>query len=155
MGIKIIIKNKRAFYDFFIHETYEAGLVLNGTEIKSLRMGKVQIYEAYVSIDSREEAWIYNMNIAHYEFANRHNHEENRKRKLLLHKKEIKEIKGQVHQKDLSVIALKVYLRKSCAKIEIGLAKGKKKFDKRETIKAKAVERQLRQIHGNNLKTKI
>ena len=150
MGIKIITKNKKAFYDYLISQTYEAGLVLKGTEIKSLRMGKAKIHEAYVNIDSKNEAWIYNMNIAHYEFGNRNNHEENRKRKLLLNKKEIKEIKDQIHQKGLSVIALKIYLKKSYGKIEIGLAKGKKKFDKREAIKTKDIERRLRQTLDDN-----
>ena len=108
----------------------------------------MQIHDAFVVIDSQNEAWIYNMHIAHYKFGNRHNHQETRKRKLLLHKKEIKQIKDQIQKQALTVIALKLYFKKSYAKIEIGLAKGKNKFDKREAIKAREVKRQMNQTNG-------
>ena len=144
MGIKIIAKNRRAHYDYFIHETYEAGLVLLGTEVKSLGAGKAQINEAFVTIDQPGEAWIHQMHIAHYEHGNRHNHPETRKRKLLLHKKEIAAIRDRVQRESLTIIALKVYFKRSHAKVEIGLAKGKKHFDKREAMKAKESDRQIR-----------
>ena len=143
MGIKIIDKNKRAFFDYFIQETYEAGICLLGTEIKSLREGKGKIGDAFVAIDKGNQAWIYNMHVAHYDFGNRNNHEETRKRKLLLHKKEIAEIKAKTQREGLAVIPLKLYFKKSLVKIEIALAKGKKKFDKRESIKAQEAKKRM------------
>ena len=144
MGIKIIAKNKRAIYDYSIHETYEAGLCLQGTEIKSLRIGGVQLTESFIAIDSWDEAWVYNMRIAHYPFGNRHNHPEVRKRKLLLHKKEIGQIKARSQRENLMIIPLKIYFKKSHAKLEIALARGKKKFDKREAIKERQAQRQIK-----------
>ena len=148
MGIKIIAKNKRAFYDYFIQEVYEAGLCLLGTEIKGLRTGGAQITESFITIDHKGEAWVYNMRIAHYQFGNQHNHQETRKRKLLLHKKEIEKIKARVQRENLSIIPLKIYLKNSHAKMEVGLAKGKKKFDKRETIKARDAKQQMHRSTG-------
>ncbi len=145
MGIKIIAKNKRAFYDYLIHEKVEAGLVLQGTEVKSLRKGKVTISDAYVAVDKNEEAWIYNMLIPHYEFGNVNNHKENRKRKLLLQKEQIQKIQLRMKQKNFAIIPLKIYFNKSYVKIEIGLATGKKQYDKRQDMKTKSVEKNLRQ----------
>ena len=143
MSIKIIAKNKRAFYDYSIQETYEAGLALKGTEIKSLREGAVQLTEAFVVIDRRGEAWVYNMRIAHYRFGNVNNHEETRKRKLLLHKLEIEKIGARAQKEDLNIIPIKIYFKRSRAKLEIGLGKGKKKFDKREALRAREDKRQM------------
>jgi SsrA-binding protein len=145
MGIKIIAKNKRASYDYFLEEKFEAGLSLVGTEVKSLRNGKVSIAEAYVRIDSKMEAWIYNMNIPHYDFGNRFNHEENRKRKLLLHKKEIEDIFHQMKAGAMSIVPTMIYFKKSHVKVEIALGKGKKLHDKRHDKAKKDVERKLRQ----------
>lgn len=145
MGIKIIVKNKRAFYDYQILEVVEAGLVLKGTEIKVIRLGKVQINDAYISVDKNEELWIQNMLVPHYEFGNIHNHEEKRKRKLLLKKDEIKKIDHRMRAEGLTCVPTKIYFKESLVKIEIGLAKGKKLYDKRESIKKKDIERKIKQ----------
>ena len=145
MGIKIIAKNKRASYDFFLEDKFEAGAVLQGTEVKSLREGKCTMTDAFCTIDKKNEAWINNLTIPHYEFGNRQNHEETRKRKLLLHSKEIETISKSMATKSLTLVPTKIYFKGSKVKIEIALAKGKKLFDKRESKKEKEVERKLRQ----------
>jgi SsrA-binding protein len=145
MGIKIIVKNKRASYDFFLEKSYEAGLVLQGTEVKTLRLGKVTLAESYVTVDNKGEVWIYNMNIPHYEFGNIMNHEEARKRKLLLHNKEIVEIYHKMKAENLTIIPTKIYFKGSRVKIEIALAKGKKMHDKRQDKAKKDVQRKLQQ----------
>ena len=145
MGIKIIAQNKRAGYDFFLEKKYEAGIQLRGTEIKSLRGGKCHITESYVSIDDNGEVWLYNMHIEPYLFGNINNHEERRKRKLLLNKREIVEIQREIGRKGYTIVVTKVYLKKNFAKIEIALAKGKKTWDKRNEKVKKDVERKLRQ----------
>ena len=139
MGIKIIAKNKRAFFDYLIEKKYEAGISLKGTEVKSLREGKVSIGEAYVSIDSSMEAYVANVNIAHYEFGNINNHEEARKRKLLLHRKEIEEIYHEMKTQRVALVCTMIYFKGSKVKIEIGLGKGKKQHDKRQDQKEKDV----------------
>ena len=143
MGIKIIAKNKRASYDYFLEEKFEAGLVLQGTEVKSLRAGKVSIAEAYVNIDQKGEAWVYNITIPHYEFGNINNHNETRKRKLLLNKHEIEKLEHQVKAKQLTIVPTIIYFKKSNIKLEIALAKGKKIHDKRHDMAKKDVERKL------------
>lgn len=145
MGIKIITKNKRAGYDYFLEEKYEAGLVLQGTEVKSLRDGKANITDAFVTIDGHGEAWINNMTIPHYKFGNITNHEETRKRKLLLSTKEISQIVKNIQLNKLSVIPTALYFKDSLVKIEIALAKGKKMYDKRDTEAKRDVDRKLRQ----------
>ena len=145
MGIKIIAKNKRASYDYFLEDKFEAGLVLQGTEVKSIRSGKVKIDEAYIDVDKRDEVWIHNMNVPHYEFGNINNHSETRKRKLLLNRGEIKELQKGLGAKSLTIVPTKIYLKDSKVKIEIALAKGKKLYDKRHDKAKKDVERKLRQ----------
>lgn len=145
MGIKIIIKNSKAFYDYQIEETFEAGMVLAGTEVKSLREGKANITEAFVTIDGKFEAWIYNLNIPQYSHGNINNHEEGRKRKLLLKNEEISQIFHKLKTKGLTLIPLKLYFKDSYVKCEIALAKGKKLYDKRQDAAKKDVERKLRQ----------
>ena len=145
MGIKIITKNKRASFDYFINEKFEAGLVLQGTEVKSLRMGKVAINESHIIIDNSGEAWICNMAIAQYEHGNRYNHQETRRRKLLLHKKEIIYLQHQVKAGGMSIIPLCIYFKKSQIKLELALAKGKKKYDKRQEEAKKTALRKIRQ----------
>ncbi|GAB4010748.1 MAG: SsrA-binding protein SmpB [Bdellovibrio sp.] len=144
MGIKIIERNKRASFDFFLLEKYEAGIVLQGTEVKSLRAGKVSLTEAYVHLDEFGEVWLYNMNIAQYEFGNIHNHEEGRKRKLLLHKAQAAEIYHRMKAEKLTIIPTQIYFKDSKVKVEIALAKGKKQHDKRQTEAKRDVERKLR-----------
>lgn len=145
MGVKIICKNQRAGYDYFLEEKYECGVALQGTEVKSLRMGKGIINEAYVVIDSQGEVWLQNATIPHYEFGNINNHPETRKRKLLLKREEIQQIEKKMAMKGYTLIPLALYFKDSLVKCEIALAKGKKLFDKRDTAAKKDVERKLRQ----------
>lgn len=145
MAIKIIAKNKRASYDYFLEQKYEAGLVLQGTEVKALRLGKVSLAESYIAIDRDFEVWIYNMNIAQYEFGNINNHDEARKRKLLLNKKEISEMYHRMKAEALTIVPTMIYFSRGKIKLEIALAKGKKQHDKRQDKAKKDVERKLRQ----------
>ena len=147
MGIKIISKNQRAGYDYFIEDKYECGVALVGTEVKSLRLGKAIINEAFVTIDSAGEVWLQNATIPHYEFGNINNHPETRKRKLLLKREEIQQITKKMAVKGYTLIPLALYFKDSLVKCEIALAKGKKAFDKRDTAAKKDVERKLRQGH--------
>ena len=148
---KIIAQNKKAFHDYFIEDRVEAGIVLQGTEIKSIRLGKVSIKEAYAHID-KNQAYIINMHVTTYEFGTKGNHDPIRKRKLLLHRKEISRLIGLQQQQGYSLIPLKVYLKDGYAKIEIGVAKGKKLYDKREDLKKKETDRQIeRAVKDKNL----
>jgi SsrA-binding protein len=144
-GIKLIAKNKRATYDYFVEETYEAGLVLQGTEVKSLREGKCTMTEAYCTIDSKSEVWIHQLKIAPYTFGTYANHEETRKRKLLLNLQEINKLEKDLATKGQTLIPTKIYFKGSRVKLEIATAKGKKLYDKREATAKKDVERKLRQ----------
>ncbi len=135
------IKNKKAYFDYYIEKEYEAGIVLQGTEIKSIRDGKAQLKDSYVRIKG-DEAFVINMFISKYFEGNQFNHEETRKRKLLLHKKEIRKLKEEVETGGMSIIPLKLYLKDQKAKLLIGLAKGKKLYDKRESIKIRDLERE-------------
>jgi len=139
--MKIIAKNKKAYHEYDILETFEAGIALQGTEVKSVKNGQINLRDAYVKIKN-EEALLINCHIAHYEQGNRANHEETRTRKLLLHKKEILKLLSKVNEQGLSIIPLKIYLKGNYVKLEIGLARGKKKYDKRETLKRKEQERE-------------
>ena len=143
MGVKIIAKNKRASYDYFLEEKYEAGLVLKGTEVKTLRLGKVSIAESYVSIDDNFEAWVHNITIPHYAFGNVNNHDETRKRKLLLNRSEIEEMAHQMKAARLTIVATKIYFKDSKIKLEVALGRGKKQHDKRQDQAKKDVERKL------------
>mgnify|MGYP000464289252 FL=1 len=135
------IKNKKAYFDYEILKEYEAGLELFGTEIKSIRKGSVDLRDSFVTIKDNE-AYILNMYIAKYDEGNRFNHDERRTRKLLLHKSEIKKLKEARQEDGISIIPLKVYIKKNHAKVLIGLAKGKKLYDKRESIKKRDLERE-------------
>lgn len=138
---KIIANNKKAFYDYFIEDKYEAGIELVGTEVKSLRMGKCSIKEAFVRIQ-KGEVFIYGMHISPYEKGNIFNRDPLRARKLLLHRYEIRKIEGQIAQKGYTLVPLNVYLKGSLMKVEIGLAKGKKQYDKRQDIAKKDQRRE-------------
>ena len=129
-GVKLIANNKKAYHDYFILEKYEAGIVLHGTEVKSLRMGKCSVKEAFIRIENGE-MYIYGMHISPYEKGNIFNKDPLRVRKLLLHKKEIEKIFGKMKEKGNTVVPLQVYFSGSLVKVEIGLAKGKKLYDKR------------------------
>jgi SsrA-binding protein len=134
-NIKIIATNRKASFEYFLMEKFEAGLVLHGSEIKSIRAGQISIQESFVDIPNAQEAWLVEAHIAPYEQAGTHfNHEPKRKRKLLLHKKQIRELWNSIRIKGNTVVPTRVYLKDGRAKIEIALAKGKKAYDKRATI---------------------
>ena len=148
---KIIANNKKAFYDYFIEDKYEAGIELVGTEVKSLRMGKCSIKEAFIRIQ-KGEVFIYGMHISPYEKGNIFNRDPLRARKLLLHRYEIRKIEGQIAQKGYTLVPLNVYLKGSLMKVEIGLAKGKKQYDKRQDIAKKDQRREAeKQFKVKNL----
>ena len=132
-NIKVVATNRKAKFEYFLIETFEAGISLQGSEIKSIRAGQVSLTEAYVQTDG-EEAWLMGAHIAPYEQANRFNHDPVRARRLLLHKKEIRQLWDDVRQKGMTIIPTRVYLKDGRAKVEIALARGKKSYDKREAI---------------------
>lgn len=140
------IINRRARFDYFIEDTYEAGIVLKGTEIKSIRGGKASINDSYAIIRN-SEVFLVNMFIAHYKEGNIFNHEEKRSRKLLLHKSEIKKLDNKLKLEGYTLIPLKLYFVRGKAKIELGLCKGKKNYDKRESIKERALKRETARLH--------
>ena len=141
------VKNKKAYFDYFIERELEAGIELVGTEIKSIRNGSVDLKDSFVHIKNNE-AFVINMYVAKYEEGNRFNHDERRTRKLLLHKKEILKLKEEVSMEGKSIVPLKLYIKNGKAKILIGLARGKKNYDKRESIKKKDIERELNRINS-------
>lgn len=140
MGVKVVSTNRKAHFEYFLLDHFEAGIVLKGSEIKSIREGKVSLTESYVDTDGIN-AWLVNAHIAPYEAANRFNHDPIRPRKLLLHRKEIREIWNTVRQKGLTVIPVQMYLKDGKAKLEIALARGKKLYDKRHGIEKRDQER--------------
>jgi SsrA-binding protein len=149
---KLIANNKKAYYDYFIEEKYEAGLVLCGTEVKSMRLGKCSIKEAYVQVINGE-AYIIGMNITPYEKGNIFNKDPLRPKKLLLHKSEINKLVGGMSQQGYAIVPLQVYLKNGRMKIEIGLAKGKKNYDKRDSIAKKDQQREAqKEFKIRNLK---
>jgi SsrA-binding protein len=140
--IKTVATNKKAFHNYFIGERFEAGIVLTGSEIKSVREGRISLVDAYVRPEGGE-LWLLNAHIARYDPSSYMGHEPTRPRKLLLHRKEINNLAGKVAEKGLTLVATRLYLKDSIAKVEIALAKGKKLYDKREAITRREVEREL------------
>jgi len=138
--MKVVARNKKASYNYFLLDTFEAGIVLVGTEIKSIRAGKVSIADAYCLVKN-DEMFVVNMHIAKYAQGNIFNHNETRTRKLLLHKKEIRKIGKKVATESLTIVPTQIYIDKGLAKLEIAIAKGKKNYDKRQTLKEKAERR--------------
>ena len=150
MGIKIIAQNKKAFHDYHIDEKIEAGMVLSGPEVKSLRAGRVNLKDGYCKVDNRGEIMMYNVHISQYDFATHNPNEPLRVRKLLLNRREINKLIGKLREKGLALIPLKIYFKENGrAKVEIGLARGKRQYDKRATLKEKQsnreMEREMRQ----------
>jgi SsrA-binding protein len=141
MGIKIIANNKKAYHEYFVDEVFEAGLSLQGTEVKSLRMGQVSIKEAYCRIRNGE-VFVDNMNISPYDQGNRENHDPLRARKLLLHRHEIDKLCRKVDEKGLTLVPTKIYFKGGLVKLEIGVCRGKKLYDKRESLKSKQANRE-------------
>ena len=150
-AVKLVANNKKAYHDYFIDEKYEAGLVLHGTEVKSLRMGKCSIKEAWVRIQDGE-LWVYGMHISPYEKGNIFNKDPLRPRKLLMHKAEIGKLLGKVKEKGITLVPLQVYFKNGRAKLEIGLARGKKLYDKREELAKRDMRREAeREFKVRNL----
>lgn len=150
MEYKVVATNRKAAHDYFLGDRYEAGLVLKGSEIKSIRAGKISLAEAYVQIDGLE-AWLVDAHVAPYEPSSIFNHEPRRPRKLLLHQKEINRLWDEVRKKGVTIIPTRVYLKKGLAKVEIAIATGKKQYDKRQTIARRDAEREMeRQLRRRN-----
>lgn len=150
MSIKIIGTNKRAGFDYSLKETFEAGIMLQGTELKVLREGKVSLSEAYVAIDAKGEVWAYNILIPMYAFGNINNHQESRIKKLLLNRVEITRIHHEMKTQQLALVVTKIYFKDSKVKLEFALGKGKKLHDKRESDKEKDVQRKLQRRDYND-----
>lgn len=151
LGIRLIANNKKAYHDYFIEDTYEAGIELAGTEVKSLRMGKCSVKESFIQIE-KGEVFIYGMHISPYERGNIFNKDPLRVRKLLLHIYEIRKIEGKIREKGYTLVPLKVYFKGSLVKVEMGVAKGKKLYDKRQDIAKKDQRRETeREFKVKNL----
>jgi SsrA-binding protein len=144
MGEKLICNNKKAYHEYFIEEKFEAGMVLQGTEVKSLRMGKANLNDSFAMVKNGE-AFLHNLHISPYDFGNRQNHDPDRMRKLLLYKKEIVKLFGSVREQGYSIVPLRLYFKDGLVKVEVGLAKGKKLYDKREDLKKKDHQRDMAQ----------
>lgn len=144
-SIKVIAQNRKARHDYFIEETYEAGIVLSGTEVKSIRLGKVNLKDSYANIKDGE-VFIHNMHISPYEKGNIFNRDPVRSRKLLLHKKEISKLIGYIQQKGLTLIPLQVYLKRGLVKVELAVARGKKLYDKRDDTAKRDARREMERI---------
>jgi SsrA-binding protein len=150
-GRKVIAQNKKARHDYLIEDTYEAGLVLMGTEVKSLRQGRASLVDGFVDID-RHEAWLHGVHIPEYAQGTWTNHSARRKRKLLLNREEIDKIERRVNEKGLTVVPLSLYFKDGRAKVEIALAKGKKSWDKRHALAERQANRETEQAVGRRLK---
>lgn len=140
--IRVIATNRKAFHNYHIHTRYEAGLELVGTEVKSLRLGKVQMSDAYASVEDGE-VYLYNMHISAYDMASRENHDPIRKRRLLLNKREIRKLWGATNEKGYTIVPLRIYFKGPYAKLEIATARGKKSYDKRQDIARREAEREM------------
>ncbi|MEK7309687.1 MAG: SsrA-binding protein SmpB [Planctomycetota bacterium] len=148
-SIKIVLKNKKAFFNYEIIEKFEAGLVLKGTEVKSIRDGKASINESFAR-PSRGELFIYQMDISHYKYSRMEGYDPKRPKKLLLKKGEINRLIGKIKEKGLTLIPLSLYFKNGFAKIELGLARGKKLYDKRESLRKKDTEKEIRRAIKRN-----
>ena len=139
---KQVATNRKALHDYTVEGTYEAGIALTGTEIKSVRAGRVNLQDGYVQIRNGE-AWLLNVHISPYDFGNRENHEPRRERKLLLHRQEIRRLQSKVAERGWTIVPLRVYLKEGRAKIEIALARGKRLYDKRDSVAERDMDREL------------
>ncbi len=144
MNVKVVATNRKARFEYFLLETFEAGLALQGSEIKSVRAGQVSLSEAYIRVENGREAWLVDAHIAPYVQASRFNHDPKRPRRLLLHRREIRTLWQAVRQKGMTIVPTRLYLKDGLAKLEIALARGKKLHDKREAIAQRDVEREIR-----------
>ncbi len=142
-GVKVVATNRKAGFEYFLLERFEAGLALKGSEIKSIRAGQMSLAESYIEVENGQSAWLMEAHIAPYVQANRFNHDPRRKRRLLLHKRQIHQLWSAVRQKGMTIVPTKVYLKSGRAKIEIALARGKKAYDKRAAIAKRDQAREL------------
>ncbi|MCG3206868.1 MAG: SsrA-binding protein [Anaerolineae bacterium] len=149
--VKIVAVNRKARHDYIIEDTFEAGVVLTGSEIKSIRAGQVNLRDSYAVIRDGE-AWLLNVHISPYKQASYQNHEPKRDRKLLLHRREINRLTGKLQEKGLTLVPLRIYLKNSRAKVELGLGRGKKSYDKRETLRERSDQRQIDRALGRRQK---
>lgn len=148
MGVKVVATNRKARFEYFLLEHFEAGIALQGSEIKSIRAGQMSLAEAYVRIeDPGREAWLMNAHIAPYDPASRFNHDPLRPRRLLLHKKEIQELYDAVRQKGVTIVPVQVYLKEGRAKIDLAIARGKRMYDKRQEIAKRDMQRDVEREH--------
>ncbi|HEY9773207.1 MAG TPA: SsrA-binding protein SmpB [Planktothrix sp.] len=143
--IKVVADNRRARHEYDILETFEAGIELAGTEVKSIRMGRANLSDSFARVE-KGQLWLYNCNISPYDFGNRFNHEPLRKRRLLMHKREIQKLKSKIQEKGLTLVPLKMFFKGNWAKIDLALAKGRQLYDKREAIAKKETRRQVERI---------
>jgi len=143
--LKVVADNRRARHDFDILEVYEAGIELCGTEVKSMRMGRANLADAFARVE-KGELWLYNCNISPYDHGNRFNHEPTRKRRLLMHRKEILKLKSKMQEKGLTLVPLKLFFKGNWAKLDLALAKGRQLYDKRESIAKKENKRQMERL---------
>lgn len=141
-GIKVISENRKAYHEYFIEDKFEAGIILTGTEIKSIRNGRVNLKDSYARID-HGEVWLYQMHISPYELGNRYNHDPLRKRKLLLNHSEIIKLVGKIQLQGLTLVPTRIYLKRGMAKIELGIGKGKKNYDKRQDLAEREGKREI------------
>lgn len=141
-GVKTVATNRKARHDYFIEDTYEAGLVLTGTEIKSIRAGRVSLRDSFAMVKG-DELWLVNAHIAPYERGTYANHDPRRPRKLLMHRREINRIAGKLQEKGFTLVPLRLYLKDNLAKVELGLARGKKQYDKRAALRKKETQREI------------
>jgi SsrA-binding protein len=147
MGVKVVANNRKAHFEYFLLEHFEAGLALQGSEIKSIRAGQMSLQEAYIRIDENgQEAWLINAHIAPYDPASRYNHDPVRPRRLLLHKREIREMWDAVRLKGVTIVPVQVYLKEGRAKLDMAIAKGKKQYDKRQEIAKRDAEREVARV---------
>ncbi len=148
-GDRVVAQNRKARHEYHVLETWEAGLVLQGTEVKSLRDGKVNLQDAYARVDGGE-VWLHNLHISPYEQGNRFNHDPLRPRKLLLHRSQIRKLIGQVEQKGLTLVPLDIHFARGVAKVNLALVKGKKLHDKRDTLRQRAEERDMERAYKDH-----
>lgn len=141
-GEKLIASNKKAYHDYFVLQKFEAGIALMGTEVKSLRDGKAQLKDSYVSLNKDGEAYLYGLHISPYSHGNLSNHEPERTRKLLLHKRELEKLEGETTAKGLTIVPLRLYFKSSRVKVEIAVVRGKKQYDKRDSEKKREADRE-------------
>lgn len=142
-GTKLVVQNRKARHDYFLDDFHEAGLVLTGTEVKSLRDGRASLKEAWVKVDDHGEAWLMQAHIAEYEYGNRQNHHPTRPRKLLLHRYEIDRLAKETREQGITIVPTKIYFRNGRAKVEVAVGRGKQHFDKRADLKAKQHKREM------------